>query len=82
MPPFQGVHVEVANIVLAWYKLIRVHKANRVKLTIAACADVDHVVEVTLNMVMDIATKLHVRIARLFRCCILWHAGSTPATRE
>jgi hypothetical protein len=82
MTSLQGVHVEVTNIMLAWYMLIRVYEECVSDLTIAACADVDHVVQVAFNMIMYIATELHVRIARLFGRGMLWHATFTPTTRK
>jgi hypothetical protein len=60
--------MEVTNIVFAWSMLIRVHEAQVSRLTIAARADVDHVVYIAFNMVMNVATQLNVRVARLFKC--------------
>jgi hypothetical protein len=74
--------MEVTNIVFAWSMLIRVHEAQVSRLTIAARADVDHVVYIAFNMVMNVATQLNVRVARLFKCGGFWDASSTQSTRE
>jgi uncharacterized membrane protein len=66
MPSFQRVHVEVTDVVFTWLMSVCVLKAGIVKLTVATCANIDHVVQILFNMVMDITAELHVRVARLF----------------